>query len=82
MFLATVRVTLKPTVNDPEGLTIARALATLGFDSVEGVRSGKYIEIRLDESDRDEAERRVTEMCEKLLANPVIERFSFDLQPA
>ncbi len=82
MFLATVRVTLKPTVNDPEGLTIARALATLGFDSVEGVRSGKYIEITLDESDRVKAEKRVTEMCEKLLANPVIERFSFDLQPA
>ncbi|MCH7594370.1 MAG: phosphoribosylformylglycinamidine synthase subunit PurS [Chloroflexi bacterium] len=82
MFLATVHVTLKPTVNDPEGLTIARALATLGFDSVESVRSGKYIEIRLDESDRDRAEQRVTEMCEKLLANPVIERFSFDLQPA
>ena len=82
MFLATVQVTLKPTVNDPEGLTIARALATLGFDSVESVRSGKYIEIRLDESDRDRAEQRVTEMCEKLLANPVIERFSFDLQPA
>ena len=82
MFLATVRVTLKPTVNDPEGLTIARALATLGFDSVEGVRSGKYIEITLDEPERDAAEKRVTEMCEKLLANPVIERYSFDLHPA
>ena len=82
MFLATVRVTLKPTVNDPEGLTIARALATLGFDSVQGVRSGKYIEITLDESERAGAERTVTEMCEKLLANPVIERYSFDLQPA
>ncbi|MDA1257215.1 MAG: phosphoribosylformylglycinamidine synthase subunit PurS [Chloroflexi bacterium] len=82
MFLATVRVTLKPTVNDPEGLTIARALGSLGFDSVNGVRSGKYIEITLDESDRADAEKRVTEMCEKLLANPVIERYSFDLQPA
>ena len=82
MFLATVRITLKPTVNDPEGLTIARALASLGFDSVEGVRSGKYIEITLDEAERDAAEERVTEMCEKLLANPVIERYSFDVQPA
>ena len=82
MFLATVRVTLKPTVNDPEGLTIARALSTLGFDSVEGVRSGKYTEITLNESDRGKAEKRVTEMCEKLLANPVIGRYSFDLEPA
>ncbi len=81
MFLASVRVTLKPTVNDPEGLTIARALGTLGFDTVEGVRSGKYIEIRLDETDRDRAEAQVREMCDKLLANPVIERYTFDLEP-
>ena len=80
MFLATVRVTLKPTVNDPQIITIARALATLGFDSVEGVRAGKLIEITLDESERDAAEKHVTEMCEKLLANPVIERYSFELQ--
>jgi|TARA_B110001454_G_C12619780_1_gene392381 phosphoribosylformylglycinamidine synthase PurS subunit len=82
MFLATVRVTLKPTVNDPQGLTIARALATLGFDSVDGVRAGKFIEITLDESDRVVAEKQVNEMCEKLLANPVIERYNFDLNPA
>jgi phosphoribosylformylglycinamidine synthase len=82
MFLATVRVTLKPTVNDPQGLTIARALGTLGFDSVDGVRAGKFIEITLDESDREVAEKQVTEMCEKLLANPVIERYNFDLKPA
>jgi phosphoribosylformylglycinamidine synthase len=82
MFLATVRVTLEPTVNDPQGLTIARALASLGFDSVEGVRAGKFIEITLDEAERSEAEKHVIEMCEKLLANPVIERYSFDLNPA
>jgi phosphoribosylformylglycinamidine synthase PurS subunit len=82
MFLATVRVTLKPTVNDPQGITIARALGSLGFDSVEGVRAGKMIEITLDESDRETAEKHVTEMCEKLLANPVIERYSFDLESA
>jgi phosphoribosylformylglycinamidine synthase PurS subunit len=82
MFLATVRVTLKPTVNDPQGLTIARALGTLGFDSVNGVRAGKFIEIMLDESDSETAEKQVTEMCEKLLANPVIERYNFDLKPA
>ena len=82
MWVATVRVTLKPTVNDPQGLTIARALGTLGFDSVDGVRAGKFIEITLDEPDREVAEKQVTEMCEKLLANPVIERYNFDLKPA
>ena len=82
MFMATVKVTLKPTVNDPQGITIARALATLGFESVEGVRAGKLIEITLDERDQTIAEKHVTDMCEKLLSNPVIERYCFDLRPA
>ena len=81
MFLARVRVTLKPAVNDPQGITIARALGRLGFKDVESVRAGKYFEVRLKESDRAAAEKKVREMCEKLLANPVIERFSFDLEP-
>ena len=82
MFTARIRVTLKPTVNDPQGLTIANALARLGFDSVQSVRAGKFIEIKVDETDRDGAESQVQAMCEKLLANPVIERFSFDLEEA
>ena len=80
MFTARIRVTLKPTVNDPQGLTIAAALARLGFDSVQSVRAGKFIEIEVDEKDRSSAESKVQAMCEKLLANPVIERFSFDLE--
>ncbi|MFW6195242.1 MAG: phosphoribosylformylglycinamidine synthase subunit PurS [Chloroflexota bacterium] len=80
MFLAKVRVTLKTTVNDPEGITISRALGNLGFDTVDSVRSGKYFEVRLNESDRAEAESKVKQMCEKLLANPVIERYSFELE--
>lgn len=82
MFLARIRVTLKPTVNDPQGLTIAHALARLGFDSVQSVRAGKFIEVRIDQQDRSAAENQVQAMCEKLLANPVIERFSFDLEEA
>lgn len=81
MFLARIRVTLKPTVNDPQGKTIANALGRLGFDSVESLRAGKYFEVRLDETDRTAAEQKVRAMCEKLLANPVIERFEFDLEP-
>ena len=79
-FLASVRVTLKPTINDPQGLTIANALRTLGFDSVAGVRAGKYIQVTLDAPTKAEAERQVREMCEKLLANPVIERFTFEIE--
>ena len=80
MFLARVYVTLKPTVNDPEGLTIQGALHALGFVSVESVRSGKYMEIRIDARDAASAESQVAEMCRKLLANPVIEDFRFELE--
>ena len=80
MFLARVYVTLKPTVNDPQGLTIRGGLHSLGFESVQGVRAGKYIEVTLDAEDGSEAGAQVTEMCRKLLANPVIEDFRFELE--
>ena len=82
MFLAKVYIQLKPSVNDPEGLTIRGGLRQLGFDSVVDVRAGKYMQVRLDESDRAVAESRVSEMCQQLLANPIIEDFSFDLEQA
>jgi len=74
-FLARVEVSLKPTVNDPEGLTIQGALHSLGFAEVGSVRAGKYMEIRLEAASKKKAEAQVTEMCRKLLANPVIEEF-------
>ena len=80
MFLARVYVTLKPTVNDPQGLTIRGGLHSLGFESVQRVRAGKYIEVTLDAGDESEADAQVTEMCRKLLANPVIEDFRFELE--
>lgn len=80
MFLARVYITLKPTVNDPQGLTIKGGLHTLGFESVNSVRAGKYMEIQVIEEDRLIAEEQVREMCRKLLANPVIEDFRFDLE--
>ncbi len=80
MFLARVYVTLKPTVNDPQGLTIRGGLHSLGFESVDTVRAGKYIEIMLEGDDKASAEKQVTEMCQKLLANPVIEDFRFELK--
>ena len=80
MFLARVYVTLKPTVNDPQGRTVLGGLKSLGFTSVAEVRAGKYLEIRVQESDRKRAESQVADMCDKLLANPVIEEYRFELQ--
>jgi len=80
MYLAKVYITLKPTVNDPQGLTIKGALHNLGFASVEDVRAGKYIEIRINKSDLTKAKEQVNEMCRKLLANPVIENYRFELE--
>jgi phosphoribosylformylglycinamidine synthase PurS subunit len=81
-FLARVDITIKPTVNDPQGLTIRGALHSLGFKEVESVRAGKYMEVRVDATTRQEAKARVTEMCKKLLANPVIEDYRFEIEEA
>lgn len=80
IFLAKIYITLKPTVNDPQGQTVLGSLKTLGFGSADNVRVGKYLEVRLLEVQRDRAEEQVSEMCRKLLANPVIEDFRFDLE--
>jgi phosphoribosylformylglycinamidine synthase len=80
MWLARVYVSLKPTVNDPQGLAIRGGLHHLGFDTVDSVRMGKYLEVRLTDAEEAEARRKVDDMCRKLLANPVVERYSFDLE--
>lgn len=77
-WLAEVRVMLKPSVNDPQGLSIRNALRTLGFD-VEDVRAGKLVQVWLEAADRANAEAAVTQMCDKLLANPVIETYEFSV---
>ncbi len=79
-YLAKVYVTLKPTVNDPQGLTVKGGLQALGFTSVAAVRMGKYLEVRLQAATRQEAEAHVKGMCDKLLANPVIEEYRFEVQ--
>lgn len=80
MYLARVYITLKPTINDPVGLTIRGGLHDLGFGGVKSVRSGKYMEVSLDASSEQDAEAELRGMCEKLLANPVIEEYRFDLR--
>lgn len=72
---ARVYILLKNGVLDPQGEAVRHALATLGFEGVEGVRQGKVIELDLIETERAAAEKRVGEMCDKLLANTVIETY-------
>ena len=75
---AIVCVTLKPDVLDPQGRAIQRACATLGHDAVTDVRQGKLFEITLAGTDRGAAERLVRELCDKLLANSVIEDWKIE----
>jgi phosphoribosylformylglycinamidine synthase len=74
-----VHVTLKPGVLDPQGAAVRHSLGALGFDGVEKVRQGKVIELDLAETDAANAEAQVNEMCEKLLANTVIENYAVEI---
>ncbi len=76
---ARVQVMLKTGVLDPQGEAVRHALGSLGFEGVEAVRQGKVIELDLAETDRARAENAVRAMCEKLLANTVIERYAIEL---
>ncbi|WP_296762448.1 phosphoribosylformylglycinamidine synthase subunit PurS [Sediminimonas sp.] len=76
---ARVHVMLKTGVLDPQGEAVRHALGSLGFDGVEGVRQGKVIELDLAETDPTRAEAQVRDMCERLLANTVIESYTVEL---
>lgn len=76
---AKVYVTLKKSVLDPQGKAVQHALDTLGFKEVKDVRMGKYIELDLGNIDKNQADQKIKAMCEKLLANTVIEEFRYEL---
>lgn len=80
MIKATVYVTIKENVLDPQGVAVQGALHSMGFSEVGHVRIGKYMELTLDTTDRAEAEGRIKAMCEKLLANTVIEDYRYELE--
>ena len=77
--LAKIHITLKKDVLDPQGSVIANSLKSLGFDGVNDVRQGKYIEIKINDDDRGDATKKLNEMCEKLLVNLVIEDYSVEI---
>ena len=77
---ARVHITLKNGVLDPQGKAIQHALSALGFDGVEDVRQGKYIELDLSEQDKSETQKTVDDMCKKLISNMVIENYTIDIE--
>lgn len=82
MFTATVKVTLKDSVLDPQGQTALQATNSLGILMVKDVRVGKYFELKIDTNDEAVARGKVNEVCTKLFANPVIEKFQLiDIHP-
>jgi phosphoribosylformylglycinamidine synthase len=77
--LAKIHITLKKDVLDPQGKVIANSLSDLGFEGIQSVRQGKYIEIILDGDNKDAAASKLNQICEKLLANLVIEDYSVEI---
>ncbi|PJZ69105.1 phosphoribosylformylglycinamidine synthase subunit PurS [Leptospira perolatii] len=82
MFIARINVTLKESVLDPQGNTVKGTLRELGENSVQDVRVGKYIEVKLDSPDLASAQKDVERLCEKLLVNHVIETYRSEIVPA
>lgn len=78
-FLVKIEVKLKPVVLDPQGKAVLSALHNLGYEDVTDSRIGKLIELKIDSDSQDEVESSVTEMCNKLLANTVIEDYSINI---
>ena len=79
-YKAHIRVTLRPSILDPQGKAVEHAIATLGVLAVRDVRIGKYVELSVEGSSESEARTKTEEICKKLLANPVMEDFTYDIQ--
>jgi len=75
-----VTITLKKDVLDPQGKVVSQTIKNMGYNNVASVRQGKYFEIEVDENNKDKAKKNVQEICEKLLANLVIEDFVVDFK--
>ncbi len=80
MVSAKVTVVFKEGVLDPQGKTIYSALQDLGYNSVKSVSTGKVFNLNIDKNDRQDAERELNEICQKLLANPVIENYRIEVE--
>ena len=79
LYTARIFVSLKPSVNDPQGSTVRQGLIDMGFEEVMDVRVGKYIELTVESETEKFAKDKVNDMCDKLLSNPVIEMYNFEI---
>ena len=77
-YQARIYVTLRPSVLDPAGTAVHSGLRHMGYENIEQVRIGKYIELSINAGDEDKARSQLEQMCNQLLANPVIENYRFD----
>ncbi len=80
MVRSRIHITLRPSILDPQGKAVSHAIGTLGVAGVKSVRMGKYIEVTFDGGDVDAARAATEEICKKLLANPVMEDYRFDVE--
>ena len=80
MYLAKIIVTLRKSILDPQGKAVHHALESLGLKDVQEVRMGKVVEMKIESKEKSDAERITEEVCKKLLANPVMEDYSFTLE--
>ena len=76
---AEIKILTREEILDPQGLAIGTTLRSMGFDTVGAVRMGKYIRVELDSDDEADGKEQVAVMCEKLLANPVMENYTIDI---
>lgn len=79
MFTVKINISLRKTILDPQGKAVEHSLKSLGFDSIEDTRIGKYIELKINTKTKKEAEKISDKACRKLLANPVMEDYSFEV---
>ena len=79
MYLAKIKITLRKSILDPQGKAIEHSLKSLGYDEIEDTRIGKYIELKINAKSEEEASDIADKACEKLLANPVMEDYEFEI---
>lgn len=80
MYRSRIRITLRPSILDPQGKAVGHAISTLGIAQVQDVRMGKYVELMVDGKTEQEARAVTEDVCKRLLANPVMEDFTFEME--
>ncbi len=82
MYLSKIRITVRKSILDPQGKAVEHAVASLGVKGISDVRMGKYVELKIDGNSEAEARQATEEVCKKLLANPVMEDYDFEIERA